>query len=143
MRASNFLHSTSNLTEAIKENFLDPFEQLIHAILPSKDAATTAKEYTDHIKLIIEIPGYTKDQIKISIEKSILKVAGSKTAAGEEDSSFVRTLFAEKTVTTFERTFRVGMEIDKANINAKVENGILTIYLQKFASDPAININVH
>ena len=75
--------------------------------------------------LELGIPGFKKDDIKISLEDSIyLVIEGSNTKYGD-----------------FERSYSIPEDGDEEKIEAKVENGILTIsFPQKVKKKSKIEI---
>ena len=77
--------------------------------------------------LNMEVPGFNKEKIKISLEQKYLTVEIDKEKKKESKTEY---LLKERYEGKFSRTFYVG-NIDKANIKAKVEDGILTITLPK------------
>ncbi len=68
-------------------------------------------------KLEIELPGVRKEDTKVNVEGTVLKVNASR-KRGEDE---VR----------YEREFHLSEEVDTANIQASSENGILTLTLQR------------
>ena len=77
--------------------------------------------------LNMEVPGFNKENIKISLEQKYLTVEIDKEKKKESKTEY---LLKERYEGKFSRTFYVG-NIDKANIKAKVEDGILSITLPK------------
>jgi HSP20 family protein len=68
-------------------------------------------------KLEIELPGVRKEDTKVNVEGTVLKVSAIR-KRGEDE---VR----------YEREFHLSEEVDTANIQASSENGILTLNLQR------------
>ena len=77
--------------------------------------------------LNMEVPGFNKENIKISLEQKYLTIDINKEIKKEGKTEY---LLKERYEGKFSRTFYVG-NVDKANIKAKVEDGILTITLPK------------
>lgn len=79
----------------------------------------------DNLILEIEMPGFNKEDIKITLENGILDVRGTKK---QGDGKYVhREIKGGKSV----RRFKVSSEFDSDNISAKYENGVLYVYLTK------------
>jgi HSP20 family protein len=68
-------------------------------------------------KLEIELPGVRKEDTKVNVEGTVLKV-GATRKRGEDEVHY-------------EREFHLSEEVDTANIQASSENGILTLILQR------------
>lgn len=77
--------------------------------------------------LNMEVPGFNKENIKISLEQKYLTVEIDKEKKKESKTEY---LLKERYEGKFSRTFYIG-NVDKTNIKAKVEDGILTITLPK------------
>lgn len=82
-----------------------------------------------HINVIAEIPGVKKENLKLTLQDNILTLEGEKKKEDEvKDKNFYR---AERVYGKFKRCFTLPAEIDSEKIDAKFEDGILTIKLNK------------
>ena len=94
----------------------------------TSDLKTNIKENDEGYELDIEAPGYTKDQIKLSLENGYLTVTASKESKEEDKKHhYVRKEISE----SCSRSYYVGEDVTKENIKAKYENGILEISVPK------------
>lgn len=75
----------------------------------------------------VEIPGFNKEDIKISIDQDYLTVEAEKIENKEEKKQYV---IHERYYNKVERSFYVG-KVDEASIKAAYDNGILTINVPK------------
>jgi HSP20 family protein len=76
-----------------------------------------------HIELLV--PGFSKDELQVTVERGVLIVRGiKKEKAPVDQSEFVCEEFA---VESFERRFRLTHEHSEDQIEAFLENGILRI----------------
>lgn len=75
----------------------------------------------------VEIPGFNKEDIKISIDQDYLTVEAEKIENKEEKKQYV---IHERYYNKVERSFYVG-KVDEASIKATYDNGILTINVPK------------
>lgn len=81
------------------------------------------------VKIDIELPGMTKDDIKVTIENDILTISGERKAEVEQEGkNYIRT---ERAYGTFSRSFTLSDEIDTEKISADYKNGILSLSLTK------------
>lgn len=90
---------------------------------PLADIFATADIYS--VKL--EVPGVTKENLNVIIEDDELKITAESSI--EENENDLK--YADYSVKNFSRNFRVGNDIDRNRIDAKLENGILTLTLHK------------
>jgi len=79
-----------------------------------------------------EIPGVSKENVKISIEgkRVTLEAEVKRDTERKEGETLV---FAERTAEKFVRSFTLSSEVDDEKTVAKLENGILTLTLPKRA----------
>jgi HSP20 family protein len=92
---------------------------------PSTDVSETPETLT----LRLEVPGLSRDQIKISVENNTLTVRGEKTQeTSTEGETFHRT---ERSFGAFERSFTLPTHVDADNVKAALQDGILKITLPR------------
>lgn len=90
---------------------------------------TDVSETSEHLTLRLEVPGLTRDQIKIGVENNVLTVRGEKQQeTTAEDENFYRT---ERSYGTFERSFSLPAHVDADNVQASLDSGVLTIKLPR------------
>jgi HSP20 family protein len=82
---------------------------------------------TDYV-VDISVPGFTKDELKIDFTDGVLIVEGEhKIETSEEKKNYSRKEFSKK---SFSRSFRIPENVTN-DIDAKLENGILSIAIKK------------
>lgn len=84
-------------------------------------------EATDGYTLEIEMPGVTKDGLDISVENNELTIIGRRSLPKPEGTCIHHEIRAEN----FRRTFELDPSIDGNKINAKIEQGLVTLTLPK------------
>ena len=91
---------------------------------------TDVKEKKDKYLLDIDLPGFDKNNINISLENGYLNIEAKvdKNKKGEEEGRFVR---KERYFGECSRSFYVGDQIKEEDIHAEFKNGILKIELPK------------
>lgn len=92
-------------------------------LIPLADIYETDELYSAKL----EMPGVQKENLNIVIDNDELKITGE-TSIGENEKALK---YAEFSVKDYGRTFRIGNDIDRNRIDAKLENGILTLTLHK------------
>ena len=86
-------------------------------------------EESDMIRLVAEVPGVRPEDVKISVEGSLLTIKGTKEQVAEPKAEKVHRY--ERTYGAFERTFTLSASIDSNKIKATYNLGVLTITLPK------------
>ena len=75
------------------------------------------------------VPGYKKEDIKITAEKDQLLIEGSVTASEEtKEEKYLRKEFR---ASSFSRSFYLPKNVDKESISAQYENGLLNVTIKK------------
>jgi HSP20 family protein len=118
-----------NLTQAV-DNFVDGrFPDLKKQLMvwrPRVDLKETDKEYI----LTADIPGVEKKDLNIEFNQGILTIKGERKT--EEHKNEEKSHYTERFHGKFMRSFGVDEDaIDQEKINAKFENGVLTVTLKK------------
>lgn len=83
----------------------------------------------DGLKMVAELPGVRPEDVKLSIENGVLTIRGEKKQVAEEESERVHRY--ERSYGAFERTFTLPTTVDADRIEARFENGLLTVRLPK------------
>lgn len=82
----------------------------------------------EEIRVIVNIPGVLHEDIEVTFENEILRIAARVRPRREEGAEY---LVREFTPTGYERTFRIGETIDVERIRAEYAQGVLTLHLSK------------
>ena len=96
--------------------------------------AVDVREDADHIYVEAELPGYKKDEIDITLENQTLTIAAerkSETKQGGEGGKKGDLLLHERRYSRFLRSFTLPPTVDEQTVNAKLNEGVLTITLNK------------
>ncbi len=90
--------------------------------------AANVIETDDSYKLELAVPGMSKKDIQINVEKDVLTISAEKTDEINEGETYKRRGF---NYNKFSRSFTLSDKIDVQNIKASFKNGVLTITLAK------------
>jgi HSP20 family protein len=112
--------------DLIGDMFRDPF----FTEHETRVMKTDIRENKDNYLIDIDLPGYSKDNIKISVEDGYLTVQASIDSNHEEKEhgKFVR---RERYTGSCSRSFYVGDEVKSEDIKASFKNGILCLAVPK------------
>lgn len=120
-----------NLENKKNNNYLsmfDDFNSFFDEVL-GKDMKTNILEKDDAYIVTSEIPGVSKENIKIDIADNNLTISVSK-KDNKETKEKKNYLVKEISEASYNRTFYLE-DMDEDNISAKMDNGILTITVGK------------
>lgn len=93
---------------------------------PRVNLHQSAEGYT----LEVEMPGVSREGVDISVDDGQLVITGQRAAAGEPGQAVYR----ERTATAYRRVFDLDPSIDPEKISARLDQGLLTVSLQKAES---------
>ena len=96
----------------------------MRAFLPNTDIFETE----DALTVVMEVPGVNKEAVDISVENEVLKIE-AKIDPSKYDG--MEPLYTEYNIGHFARSFTLSNKIDRQQISAKLEDGVLTLTLRK------------
>jgi HSP20 family protein len=77
----------------------------------------------------LEIPGLSKDDIKVSVQNDFLTISGEKKQEQTEEKENVHKV--ERTYGMFKRVLKLPAEVDSAKVKASYKDGVLKVKLPK------------
>ena len=130
------------LPSVFGENLLDVFDDFDRDffrgfgrpehVLYGKNAArimkTDVKETDEGYEVDVDLPGFSKDEIKLDLNNGYLTISTEKSLNKENKGKMLR---QERYVGTMQRSFYVGEAITEEDIRARYENGVLSLPIPK------------
>ena len=111
-------------------DLFDAFDDFFRPVFydEQRDLRTNIKETDTNYELDVEMPGYSKENIKVSLENGYLTVSAKKESKEEgENKHYLRKEISE----SCSRSYYVGEDVSQQDIKAKYENGILSVSVPK------------
>ena len=100
---------------------------------------TDVKEKKDSYILEMDLPGFTKDEVKVSLEDGYLTISAAKGLdQDEQEKKSGRYIRRERYAGACERTFYVGTEVTEEDIKGEFQHGILKLTIPKKEAKPAV-----
>jgi HSP20 family protein len=124
-------------------SFDSGFERLVGNLLenaplaPRMNVIDTGAAY----RIEAELPGVTREDIKISVDKKRVSVE-AESAVANETAEGEKALLTERTSRKYSRALTLASEVDDAEAVAKFENGVLSLTLPKKAADQPKQITI-
>ena len=86
-------------------------------------------ELEDRFEVSAELPGMSRDDIKIELKDKILSISGEKSTEHEKKDRKLHV--SERVYGSFSRSFHIPSHVKGDKIKAEFKNGVLTISLPK------------
>jgi HSP20 family protein len=97
-------------------------------IAPRMDVSEDEKE----IKVVAEMPGASPDNVEVVIDGDVLTIRGQRTQERETDRKNYH--LVERSVGMFQRSLHLPSEVEASQVDARLDNGVLTITIPKNAA---------
>ena len=100
---------------------------------------TDIKEMDNGYELIIDLPGFKKDEIKVSLDNGYLSIAAAKGLdKDEQEKDTGKYIRRERYAGSCERSFYVGEDMTEEDIKGEFKHGILKLFVPKKEAKPAV-----
>ena len=100
---------------------------------------TDVREHDDDFEVDIELPGFHKDEVQLSLENGYLNITAAKGLDKDEKDKKTGTLIRqERYAGSMSRSFYVGEDLTEEDIKAKLEHGVLTLQIPKKEAKPQL-----
>lgn len=91
---------------------------------PLADVIETEEEF----KIVLDLPGCTKEELKIALKNSVITISGDRNISTTESEVIKK---RERLSGVFSRSFALPEDVNTAEIQANFKNGVLTVALPK------------
>ena len=110
---------------------LDKAEKRLYGRHAERLMRTDVHEHDDHFAVDIDLPGFSKDEIKIELNNGYLQVSAAKGLDKDENSKKGKLIRQERYAGAMERSFYVGDGITEEDIKATFKHGVLSLSIPK------------
>lgn len=134
----------SILNDAFRDPFFDDFFHPTETKVKTvsvRSMRCDVKEYDDRCDIEAELPGFAKEDVKVSLNDGTLVIEAEKNASNDvqdENGKYVR---RERFSGKIRRAFGVGSNVHKEDLSASFKDGILTVSIAKH--DPEVEKQEH
>jgi HSP20 family protein len=94
-------------------------------LAPHMDVSETDKE----LRLQAELPGVSESDIDVSLNEDVLTIRAEKKQERKEEREGMH--FSERAFGTFQRSLRLPFQVNPDQVQARFENGVLSVTLPK------------
>ena len=100
---------------------------------------TDIKEMDNGYELVVDLPGFKKDEIQASLENGYLTISAEKGLdKDEQEKETGHYIRKERYAGACSRSFYVGEAVKQEDIKAEFKHGILTMFVPKKEAKPAV-----
>lgn len=92
---------------------------------------TDVHEHDDGYELDMDLPGFKKDEITLSLEEGNLTITAAKGLDKDEKDKKGKLIRQERYAGTMQRSFYIGKNVPEEEIKAKFEDGVLKLFIPK------------
>ncbi|MBQ8965706.1 Hsp20/alpha crystallin family protein [Ruminococcus sp.] len=104
---------------------------------------TDVREHEDHFEVDIDLPGFAKDEIELTLQNGYLVISAAKGLDKEEKSEEGKLIRQERYAGSMQRSYFVGKDLTEEDIKAKFENGVLSLNVPKKEPQKAVPERKH
>ena len=136
----------SILRENLFDDFFDDFakpvqSKVVYATPANTVMKTDIRETKEGYELCIDLPGYSKENVKAELKDGYLTITAETASDKEENGENGKYIRRERYSGTCSRSFYVGEDVEQGDIKARFENGILGIFVPKKEAKPKVEEN--
>ena len=135
---------------AFERSLDESLARIFNSAAPAKAAdtmRTPAMDVTESdtaFSVVLDVPGVSKAQLKVSVEGRRVSIATTDAVPVEGEVPAVqRTLYSERTAARYSRTVSLPAEVDQTASQAAFENGVLTLTLAKKVPTGATQLSIN
>ena len=131
---SIFGENLMDVFDDFDRNFFRGFpqpERVLYGKNAQRVMKTDIKETETGYELDVDLPGFSKDEIKLELENGYLTISTEKTLEKDQQTKAGRMLRQERYLGTMQRSFYVGTQLTEEDIHATFENGVLHLDLPR------------
>ena len=114
-------------------------------VAAARNISSDIKELAAGYQIQMELPGFSKEEVKAQLKDGYLTITAEHNAENKEENNeegqkkeAVKYIRRERYYGKCQRSFFVGKNVTEEDINAKFENGILTMYVPKEVKKPQV-----
>lgn len=90
----------------------------------------------DQVLILVGVPGMAREDLSVQVEASVVTISGERKPATLEGRLYRR----ERPAGAFSRSFSLGYDLDPDSVEAKLEDGLLRVSVQRKPSGGRIEV---
>ncbi len=107
----------------------------------SREMLMDVHEKDGHYEVLIDLPGFKKDDISVELADGYMTITASKGVEEEGKNDKGKVVRKERYSGTMSRSFYVGEDVSKEEVHGKFEDGVLRLEIPKKESEKLTHKN--
>ena len=113
-------------------------ERKLYGRKASRMMKTDIREKDDNYEVSIDLPGFKKEDITVELDNGYITISASKNLDKDENNKKGKLLRQERYAGSMARSFYVGENVEKEDIDANYRHGVLNLTIPKKALEKKI-----
>lgn len=109
----------------------DEINKKLYGKKAAHEMKTDVRETDNGYEVAVDLPGFKKDDVKVSLENGYLTISAEKNLNNDEKNKEGKYIRRERYSGNMSRSFYVGDQLTTDEVHAKFSDGILTLSLPK------------
>ena len=110
---------------------LDKTERKLYGRHADRLMKTDVHEHDDHYEVDIDLPGFSKEEIKLELNSGYLTVSAQKGLDHNQNDKKGKMIRQERYEGALQRSFYVGEDLTEEDIKASYKHGVLSMIIPK------------
>ncbi len=116
----------------------DNMEKKLYGRKASRMMKTDIREKDDNYELAIDLPGFKKEEIEVELNDGYITISASKGLDKDANDKKGKLIRQERYAGAMQRSFYVGENIEKEDVEATYRHGVLTLTIPKKAAEKKV-----
>ncbi|MBE5826666.1 MAG: Hsp20/alpha crystallin family protein [Butyrivibrio sp.] len=120
------------------DNMEHDMERKLYGRKAARMMKTDIREKDDNYEISVDLPGFKKEDITVELDNGYITISASKNMDKDENNKKGKLLRQERYAGSMSRSFYVGENVEKADIDANYRHGVLNLTIPKKAMEKKI-----
>ncbi|WP_029233181.1 Hsp20/alpha crystallin family protein [Butyrivibrio sp. VCB2006] len=116
----------------------DNMEKKLYGRKASRMMKTDIREKDDNYEVVIDLPGFKKEEIEVELNEGYITISASKGLDKDANDKKGKLIRQERYAGAMQRSFYVGENIEKEDVEANYRHGVLTLTIPKKAAEKKV-----
>jgi HSP20 family molecular chaperone IbpA len=113
-------------------------ERKLYGRKASRMMKTDIREKDDNYEVSIDLPGFKKEEITVELDNGYITISAAKGLDRDENNKKGKLIRQERYAGSMTRSFYIGENVEKEDIEATYRHGVLTLTVPKKATEKKI-----